>query len=553
MTDFNFASSKINKPVAAIDLYAIKALDNTKKHFSNKGKCITEVTTSYKETLSQQLEQSNLDDTSRLLLSEQIIYDWAIYDAVKKKEVPSTDSKGLYNAVLHYVSNSEDVHGPRCYFLAQLLTQVLDRRHIKAEAEGGQWEKLRDLVLEQEIPIRDGQVEEAIIKLLNIAYREGDLSEQVDKYIKQTAIPDTSFSPAIKQSMIDYLLKIGFQVSGDAGKYDRYFALAYNEALRTSTDRDDPIVSIRSKNKISSWNYEVDTFEVDRAQEVVPANIKAAGVLDYIYCIGELMRAFDVANVLVLHWASGRLDIPEGATASLLYHFHKLRDERSTPEERDMLYKRVLNKGNGRLLSSMIANETFPQLWHQLMAQVAEYIEKRESNYTQDKFISRIQLYQATKDLQYNLTENMTGMAHLQVREDYAHLQDALEIIRSPEIVTEYGGRRKNLWRVIDAIAREDLGVSVPTSSLLTLALEGNKIFHWIANFNESVVREEAFRAFINSAEAWIVSQAAIESGTSRYRNDYRRGDRYVDRDNQTTDPLEDGWQETSDLDAWEV
>jgi hypothetical protein len=46
-----------------------------------------------------------------------------------------------------------------------------------------------------------------------------------------------------------------------------------------------------------------------------------------------------------------------------------------------------------------------------------------------------------------------------------------------------------------------------------TLAVEGNRIFQWIANFNEGAVNHDQFLEFLNSAESYILSAAAVENG----------------------------------------
>jgi hypothetical protein len=267
----------------------------------------------------------------------------------------------------------------------------------------------------------------------------------------------------------------------------------------------------RVKGSVVSWNFTIDTFDSVEAQGIKPDNIKAAGALDYVYQVGEIMRCFDVANALVLRWEGGRLDIPSGTTATALYRFYKLRDQRNTPEERAMLYRRVLNRGNGKILSSMAVNEAFPSFWHQLMTEITEYIRKSERSSS----ISRASIFQAAKNLQYNLSEHMNGMAHIQVTEDYAHLKEALEILNSPEVIENFGGRRKSGWSVIEQVAKEDLGIVLSTSNIRTLAVEGNKIFQWLANFDEGKVKEDEFQQLLQSAEAWIIAQASIESNNS--------------------------------------
>lgn len=580
------------RPPVSLDPYAVRALNFTaewirkqkweeyKKAFQEKAADSSseaakiKLGETAKETLpkrlsiekinqvTKKLDVSGLEDIPRLLLSNTDIYAFILLKAVNS--VQSDDIAGLSNAVLLHIKDE-----PKRHFLAKVLADVTNDLKIFISPEDIDpdkstnkiWFRLVELTLESGIDIRAGQTRSSVMALLTIIYREGNIPYYVRQYINRSQIPATSFTPTIKQSMIDYLIKLGVKFNSDKdfkdGLYDEYFILAYNEALKMSAVADDPIDQARIKGGEVTWNFKVDHFEEVDRQGVIPGNIKAAGALDYIFHIGEGMRVFDVANALVLRWASGILDVPEGKTAGALYRFHKLRNERNTAAERGMLYKRVLNKGNGRLLSNMVVNRAFPMLWHQLMAEVAEFIRKSEGH--RDSWVSRSPLYQATKNLQYNLTEHMTGMSHVQVTEDYAHLQEALDIIKADEIVNNFGGRRKSLWSVIERVAKEDLGVNVPTAPLRTIAVEGNKIFQWVASFeSESGVRETEFSTLLSAAESWIIAQASMESGGNgkflpngaedRHRG--RRTRRTSSRSRVAAKPRKGG---NDDFDDWEV
>lgn len=539
---------------ASLDPFAIKALTETVNYYQErsvlaKREVVEKGITGYIQSLSDRLNRSSLDDITRTLLSKTEVY-LVLIQTILADGVQENDVEGLYNAVLRYVEQE-----PRRYFLARLLTEVLNAKRMQLK-DTKQWEILDDLTLERGIPIRSNQVEPAVREILDVIYKRGDIPFYLDEYIQNGEINQHNFTSDIKQTMIDYLLHLGLTIKSEEefrkGTYDEYFALAYSEALKRSTVADDPIDIARTKGGRIDWDFSVDVFDSTEEQGVIPANIRAAGALDYIYYIGEAMRVFDVANALVLRWASGALDIPEGEVASALYRFHKLRDERSTPEERAMLYKRVLNRGNGQLLSNMMANEAFPRYWHALMLEVTQYVSKREGIRRGDNQPSRSQLYQAVRNLQYNLTEYMTGMAHLQVTEDYAHLQEAIELLKMEEIINHFGGRRRSIWDVIERVAKQDLAVNVQTSVTRTLAVEGNRVYQWIADFSEATVREEEFKAFLKSAEAWIIAQASLQesnggSFNGKRKADFSDFDRYFDND--LGDDFDDNFDD--DFDDW--
>jgi hypothetical protein len=497
--------------------------------------------------ISDRLNGTGLDDTTRYLLSNTELYAFLIVRAIIEDKVQTTDEDALYSSIVRSVADT-----PRRYFLARVVTDVVNARKLRLKEENRQWQRLDDLTLTYGISIRMGEVEPAVMAILSTLYKEGNIPSFVEDYIKRSIIPAQAFTPAVKKSMVDYLVQLGVQIKSEddfkKGLYDDYFLLSYNEARKLSTGADDPLDTARNRGAEISWNFTVDTFETTEAQGIIPDNIRAAGALDYIYYLGDIMHVFNVANALVLRWASGMLDVPDGITATNLYRFHKRRIERSSPEERAMLYKRVLNKGNGKLLSNMVPNKDFPMFWHALMSEVAGYIKKTESSRSNEQ-VSRSPLYQATKNLQYNLTEFMTGMAHRQVHEDYAHLQDALEIIKSDEIITRFGGRRKNLWNVIETVAKEDLGAPVPTANLRSLAVEGNRVFQWIAGFKEGTVKEDQFKAFLAAGEAWIIAQASVDSDEMPNRSEAKPSPNSGNSNNGKKDKK----SKSDDFDDWDI
>ncbi|NER46629.1 MAG: hypothetical protein F6J92_08025 [Symploca sp. SIO1A3] len=520
----------INAPSVTLDDYATQALEAVESYYETtfytetfstvsittvdgaKGVIISESLTGVVSQVTENLNDTSLDYVAQLLLSSTTIYAGMIYLAYQEGSI---DEDSMYNAVLRYVQE-----GPLTRFYGQMFGLVCLDKHISfIDEEDKKWQILDDLIEDSGLPIISGEVEPAVEEILDTINERGLLYYYLDEFIeRQTDIDSSKFTDSIKEKMLDRLVELEVTIDEDSyatGDYDKYFILAYNYAQTGASDSEDPIDLVYSSKEFeNTWDFSVDRFESIENERISKNNILAAGALDYIYCVGEVMQVFDIANALVLRWASGLLDIPDGDTASALYRFHKRRSERSTPEERAMLYKRVLNKGNGQVLSRMAVNSDFTTLWEQLISEVMRYIHKTERkaywNTWQESGVRNTRIYEVTEDLQYNLSDYMTGMAHLQVTEDYNHLQEAMEIVNSDDVRSYYGGKRESLWNTIERIAKEEFGKAPNTETIKTLAVDGNKIFEWIANFNENAVKSSQFDQLLTSVEAWVLARETL-------------------------------------------
>jgi hypothetical protein len=365
------------------------------------------------------------------------------------------------------------------------------------------------------VPLAGRQAEDAVLTIYRAIVAEGELPAAVDAFAQRNEIPPARFTQPVKDSMVRYLQGIGLaeikasDVSG-TDKYDEYFAVAYDRATSIADGRSDPIVLSRPVGDVEPWDFQVDTFESADEQGVLKENILAAGALDYVYYLGDVLGVYKLTDAAVLNWAAGALDISETDTSQQLYRYWKVRDDRMSPEERGMLYKRVLDKGDTDVLSKMIVNESFPTLWDNLMQEVAAYIQGT-ADAAQDTAVSRVPIYRAIQELQYNLTEFMTGMAHMQVTEMYAQLKDAMTLLGSNDIVSQLsGGRRKNVWAVIAYVAKQELSTAPDVSAIRTLAVDGNRVFQGIANFTPGGFGDGDFQDFLDAAQAWILAAASV-------------------------------------------
>jgi hypothetical protein len=369
-----------------------------------------------------------------------------------------------------------------------------------------------------DVPIASARAEEFIVSLISERRSTLSLESAVDAYARSGEVDAVRFTPRVRRVMISFLQELGvaFPVGGvtpqNRADFDEYFALAYNHAVRVGDGSTiDPIDAVRQKGAITDWDFTVDTFETVEEQGVVPQNILASGALDYVYNLGERLGMFKLADALVIRWASGAFDAEPGLPSADLYRYWKLRSERISPEERAMMYRRILMKGDGKLLSGMVENDAFPGLWGTLMEKATDFIRRSEENASNDRTVSRQPIFQATKQLQYNLTEHATGMAHMQITEMYSHLIEAKTVLEHA-INFFSTGSRKSLWTVIERASREWFDEAPNISAIRSAAIDGNRVFQWIANFDQASVTDEDFQGFLDAAEAWIISQATDDS-----------------------------------------
>jgi len=482
-------------------------VQDIKNHIATNG--LTGVVTD----VNNKIDSSSLNTLQRKILSDEYFYAACLDYAWFGENVNQQDVNGIYNAVMRHLETLVSE------FYEELIHEVLDSRGISLDNHALKDEimaQMLDMVIAASVPITAGDAAQPILDIYDTVMSEGPIRHFVMLYLGKDhpEVDRDRVSDKMINSMIDYLKSINLTVPKpsdmedaiDDQNYDEYFALALDYAIRVDQGGIDPIDLIRVKGSESSWDFSVDRFDQIGEQGVIPKNILGAGAVNYIYVLGEQLAIFDLAEKLILEWARGSVYISDSASQSKMYRYYKLLEERTSTEERGMLYKRVLNLGDAELLQGTVVNESFTRLWHALMEEVVSYITKTETSNNQD-FVSRLPIIQLIREIQYNLTSFFTGMAHIQTTEMYNHLQDAMEILSMPDVVSQVApGRTQNVWSVIDQIHQSKFGSSPNITAYKTAAVEGYNLFEFISKFNESTVSKSEFTNFIVKCEAYIIA-----------------------------------------------
>jgi hypothetical protein len=496
---------------------AVMGLSAALKQFANKSGFGGQI-----DLASKRLTSAGANDVERALLQYPDIRAYLLARAVVDKKASTTDVSSLAAAAYGLLGSGEAPKlkdlvkkapsDPWETFFENLVAEVVRTRRLNVLSPSGT-DLTADIIsdLKKAPPGLSGStVYERVERVIALA--SSDAKTFLDDWVSRGEIREELVTPRVADAMLRYVEQIGVDFQGPASQnYDEYFALAYQHALRRLATADDPIQA-KFSGSLTESDFFVDPLLGIEQQQVIAKNIRAAGALDYIFQLGERLGVFALADVLVLRWAHGVLDIPDGSAADRLYRYWKLRDERSSAEERGLLYRRILAKGPSQVLRGMVVNDDFPPLWGNLMEHVVDFIDKFETTRADDRGPSKVRIARATKQLQYNLTEHMTGMAQVQTLEIYAQLRDALEILADPQVVSILaGGRRQTLWTVIERLTREEFGTSVNVEALRSVAVDGNRVFGWVAEYAPGSEDTAAFLEFLDAAETYIVAEASVQ------------------------------------------
>lgn len=236
-------------------------------------------------------------------------------------------------------------------------------------------------------------------------------------------------------------------------------------------------------------------------------NIQNAASLYAIMILGDEMGIFRVADSILKYVTTGKVDVESTSTATRLYNYMQLRDNRTSFDERSMWYKQVFNIGNGNTVSDMVTNENFLPLWETMMGEVVKYIDKYEG--ADDPLrVSKSGLHQVITDLQHNLSRAASGMVKIFVPEMYAHLEDAIQIINAEELRDQLGhGISRDLWNIVESVSMEEFNYFPNTSALRTIADSARNIILDIAIYNKASFSEAQFQQLVRNVEAFIIAQ----------------------------------------------
>ena len=375
----------------------------------------------------------------------------------------------------------------------------------------------------------------------NIPLSNASFEKTLDELIQKNYFDDERYSN-VESSFGDDLLKKLNITSDEEDQLVQLQKLSPFMDDRESAEKFIPIAlyNIRNRKVDYSSLSSADVGELDASVEYysessdttsqfVRENIQFAAQLYYVMVMGDELEVFNAADTLITrHLRSKKYSVDVRSKTTLdairMYAFGERFEnlntgvtyQRTLEAERMMFYKQVFNMGDATNMTDIETNSDFGAHWDSLMIAVTDYIAKVEgSSYYEN--ISRNNIYQAIEDLQYNLSNNCTGLAKISSNVINMEMNFIMKkIFQDKDIREQIGKRDRTAFGVLKQILLDLNGErGMKMQNILALnnkAILGHMIITEIAKFSPAYIETgDNFGKFITNVQAYFLAQQIIE------------------------------------------
>ncbi|CUS46568.1 hypothetical protein NDN01_01990 [Sphingomonas sp. QA11] len=245
--------------------------------------------------------------------------------------------------------------------------------------------------------------------------------------------------------------------------------------------------------------------------------LTAVGDLYYIY---QHERAGVFRAVLKLQqlFQSGEVRLSDGPGALALYQFDRKRVLRYTQRERRSVYRKVFGYTESLPPAGAEPNIAFHALLSTFCQHVSRFFEdKRVSEVLRpdggrETFGSMAVVRRSGLDLRQNLKHVSYGHVAVLRSEVLSLLQEAFDILGSPDIVNLFGA--DSGWDVLEEVMKRYLHEIPVTSQRSRMAVTGRDILRWLAeDYLLTTVRidfESLLEAIVDACDDWLTSAESL-------------------------------------------
>ncbi len=220
-------------------------------------------------------------------------------------------------------------------------------------------------------------------------------------------------------------------------------------------------------------------------QEIQPDLVVAVGKIHSAYYLEILLQTVDRVSE---QWHNGLLPVAVDAGGKLLDAYYWNSFQRLNQAGRFMHYSRILGVQGGQVSHEVQPNGDFQTRWKRALAALSEYDRQQRivdlfSGQQQGRSLSRTgeNVRSAIRDLATNVTLYGWGSAAFVANRLMRDIQNALDILRNPQILRAYAVT--NPWQVIERQMVADTGSAPNIVKYRTIAQEAKTIFDLIAKY----------------------------------------------------------------------
>jgi hypothetical protein len=229
-----------------------------------------------------------------------------------------------------------------------------------------------------------------------------------------------------------------------------------------------------------------------------PAQIRVAAVLLWARNVEEA-GLLEMTETLAAATVKGTLLLPLRDGATLLARYHRDRDERFGPEERQELYQRIFGVGD-----DPATNPVAGQL--AALVDALGEIGRAPPHRSTQPWLARLNI--VGRDLAAMLSDRCVGMAGYAARDIVAHVRAALALLGDPEIAAALGGG--GVWTIIRTHASSLLGRTIEPAPHVLKARAAQTIVSWLA---DNAGRLEEGTAQVAASDPVVSAALALAAG----------------------------------------
>jgi hypothetical protein len=176
------------------------AKDNAKAKLTQDGKSAVIA------DVSKSINASNVDHSSKYLLSNEPLYVYALSYAIYSEKV--NDKEGINDRVIVATENKIKPH-----FNKVVAESVIRDKHL--DLTEAQKNKILEAAATTNISYLKGEPLKAINKIISKFVDYGDLHALVDRFFASGEIDSAKGTPQVRQLMVNYLIEIGLTLPSD--------------------------------------------------------------------------------------------------------------------------------------------------------------------------------------------------------------------------------------------------------------------------------------------------------------------------------------------------